>query len=151
MSGNDRLDLHDLRLPPDIVRERAVLPQRIKKRHRQFVQLPLVWIDILARNSRNKTFAVLCHLVHLNWKQGGGPIKVPNGFLEMLGVKPDAKSYALNKLESLGIISVKRRNNKSPIVTINDNSDEADEIAGINTGKASPPSPPVVVSASGDK
>jgi hypothetical protein len=121
-----------------MVRERAVVPQRIKKRHRQFVQLPLAWIDILARNSRNKTFAVLCHLVHLNWKQGGGPIKVPNGFLEMLGVKPDAKSYALNKLENLGIISVERRENKSPIVTINRDAERSDEIAGINTGKDSP-------------
>jgi hypothetical protein len=142
MSGNDRLDLDDLRLPPDMVRERIVLPQRIKKRHRQFVQLPLAWIDILARNSRNKTFAVLCHLVHLNWKQGGGPIKVPNGFLEMLGVKPDAKSYALDKLERLGIISVERRNNKSPIVTIKDKSDAADGIAAI--GRRSPKSDRVI-------
>ena len=151
MSGDDWLDLDDLRLPPDVVRGRAVVPQRIKKRHRQFVQLPLAWIDILARNSRNKTFAVLCHLVHLNWKQGGGPIKVPNGFLEMLGVKPDAKSYALNKLENLGIISVERRENKSPIVTINDKSDAADEIAAMNTGKGSPESLRVGISGGGDK
>jgi hypothetical protein len=151
MSNENRLNLDGWRLPPEVVRERAVVPQRIKKRHRQFVQLPLAWVDILARNSRNKTFAVLCHLVHLKWKQGGGPIKVPNGFLEMLGVKPDAKSYALNKLESLGIISVERRDNKSPIVTINDKSDAADEIAGINAGKASPESQPVAVSGGADK
>jgi hypothetical protein len=151
MSNRDRLDLGDLILPPEVVRQRAVVPQRIKKRHRQFVLLPLAWVDILARNSRNKTFAVLCHLMHLKWKQGGGPIKVPNGFLETLGVKPDAKSYALNKLENLGIISVERRKNKSPIVTINDKSDAADEIAGMNTGKGSPDSLRVCLSGEGDK
>jgi DNA-binding transcriptional ArsR family regulator len=140
MSSND-LDLDDLKLLPETARDRAVgFPNRLKKRRRQFVQLPLAWVDLLARNSRNKTFAVLCHLVHLTWKQGGGPVKVPNGFLEMLGVKPDAKSYALNKLENLGIISVERRDYKSPIVTINDKSDAADEIADIDIGKGSPES-----------
>jgi DNA-binding transcriptional ArsR family regulator len=136
MSKGEHLNLDDLRLAQELVRERTVVPQRIKKRHRQFVQLPLACVDLLARNSRNKTFAVLCHLFHLSWKQGGGPIRVPNGFLEMLGVKPDAKSYALNKLESLGIISVERRDNKSPIVTINDKSDAANGTAGMNIGKS---------------
>ena len=138
MSGDDQPNWDDLRLPPDMVRERVIVPQRIKKRQRQFVVLPLTWVDTLARNSRNKTFAVMCHLLHLDWKQGGGPIKVPNGFLEMLGVKSDAKTYALNKLENLGIISVKRRKNKSPIVTINDSSEAQNDIRNTNSGKTSP-------------
>ena len=122
MSGDDKLDLEGFRLRPDMVRERpAGLPRRLKKRHEQFVQLPLSWVDTIARSSRDKAFAVLCHLLHLDWKQGGGPIKVPNGFLAMIGVGPDAKSRALRKLERLGIIEVERRDRRSPIVKINDN------------------------------
>jgi hypothetical protein len=118
--SSDDLDLDDLKLLPEIVRDRAVaLPKRIKKRRQQFVQLPLAWVDILSRDSRDKTLVVLCHLVHLDWKQGGGPIKLPNGFLGMLGVGRGAKWRVLNKLESAGIISIERRCRKSPIVKIN--------------------------------
>jgi hypothetical protein len=138
VTDDDRLDLDDLKLPPEIVRERTVgVPQRIKKRQRQFVQLPLALVDKVGRHSRDKTFVVLCHLLHLEWKQRGGPIKLPNGLLDKLGVGRGAKSRALSKLERLGIVSVERRDRKSPIVTINGNAERSDEIAGINTGKDS--------------
>jgi hypothetical protein len=68
----------------------------------------------------------------------GGPIKLPNGFLEMIGVGRGAKWRALNKLESVGIISIERRGRKSPIVTISDKSEAADETAAIKFGKGSP-------------
>lgn len=133
--SSDDLDLDDLKLLPEMVRDRAVgLPTRIKKRRRQFVQLPLAWVDILSRNSRDKALAVLCHLLHLHWKQRGGPIKLPNGFLEMIGVGRGAKWRALNKLESMGFILIERRGRKSPIVTINDKLQAADETAGIKFG-----------------
>ena len=152
MTDDDRLDLDDFKLPPEMVRERPVgVPQRIKKRQRQFVQLPLGLVDQVARHSRDKTLAVLCHLLNLEWKQGGGPIKVPNGFLAKLGIGRGAKSRALSKLARLGIISVERRGRKSPIVTITHSSHIADEIAGINTGKGSPESLPVPVGGGADK
>jgi hypothetical protein len=117
--SSDDLDLDDLKLLPEMVRGRAVgLPKRIKVRRQQFVQLPLAWVDILSRDSRDKALVVLCHLLHLDWKQGGGPIKLPNGFLKMIGVGRGAKWRVLNKLESVRIISIERRGRKSPIVTI---------------------------------
>ena len=123
MTDDDRLDLDDFKLPPEMVRERPVgVPQRIKKRQRQFVQLPLGLVDQVARHSRDKTLAVLCHLLNLEWKQGGGPIKVPNGFLDKLGVGRGAKCRALKKLERLDIVSVERRDHKSPIVRITNRS-----------------------------
>jgi hypothetical protein len=146
---NDKFDLDDLKLRPEMVRERPVgMPQRIKKRHQSFVQVPLILVDKIVRKSRDKTFAVYCHLLHESWKQGGGPIKVPNGFLNKLGVGRGAKSRALKKLERLGIISVERRDRKSPTVTITDRPEMADEIA---TGKGSPESLPVAVSGGGNK
>jgi len=134
--SSDDLNLDDLKLPPEMVRECAVgLPKRIKKRRQQFVKLPLAWVDILSRDSRDKALVVLCHLLLLHWKQRGGTIKLPNGFLEMIGVGRGAKWRVLNKLESVGIISIERRGRKSPIVTISDTSEAADETAGIKFGK----------------
>jgi hypothetical protein len=150
VTDDDPLDLDGLRLPPEMVRERPVgVPERIKKRQGQFVILPLALVDKVARQSRDKTFAVLCHLLHLEWKQGGGPIKVPNGFLEKLGVGRGAKCRALKKLERLGIVSVESRDRKSPIVTVNGHA--WDEIVGINTSKGLPEPPPVGASGGGDK
>ena len=152
MTDDERLAPDDLKLPPEMMRGRPIgTPERIKKRQRQFVKLPLGLVDKVARHSRDNTFAVLCHLLHLDWKQGGGPIKVPNGFLDKLGIGRGAKSRALRKLERLGIISVERRDRKSPIVTITNRWDMSDEIAGINTGKASPESQPVAVGGGADK
>ncbi|WP_315749577.1 MULTISPECIES: hypothetical protein [unclassified Bradyrhizobium] len=142
------LDLEDLKLPGNMVQERAVASDRIKKRRLQFVQVPLIWIDKIARDSRDKTFAVLCHLLHEDWKQGGGPIKVANGFLGKLGVGRGAKSRALSKLENLGIISVERRGRKSPIIRINRGSEltpamrssleAGHKIGGVSIGEGSP-------------
>jgi len=139
VTDDDPLDLDDLKLPPEMVRERPVgIPERIKKRQQQFVKLPLALVDKVARHSRDKTFGVLCHLLHLEWKQGGGPIKVPNGLLDKLGIGRGAKSRALRKLESLGIVSVERQERKSPIVTIDGHPERSDKIVGINTGRGSP-------------
>jgi hypothetical protein len=81
--------------------------------------VPLAVVDIMARASGGKTWAVLCHLMHESWKQGGGAVKVPNGFLAMVGISRGAKARALRKLERLGIITVERTGRKSPIVTVN--------------------------------
>jgi hypothetical protein len=134
VTDDDPIDLDGLKLPPEMVRERPVgVPERIKRRQGQFVMLPLALVDKVARHSRDKTFAVLCHLLHLDWKQGGGPIKVPNGLLDKLGVGRGAKSRALRKLERLAIVSVERKDRKSPIVTIK--SEAVDEISDVSTGE----------------
>jgi hypothetical protein len=145
VTDDDPLDLDGLKLPPEMVRERPVgVPERIKKRQPQFVKLPLALVDKVARHSRDKTLAVLCHLLHLDWKQGGGPIKVPNGLLDKLGVGRGAKSRALRKLERLGIVSVERQDRKSPIVTINGHAERSDKIGSLEPV-------PVAVSGGADK
>ena len=117
--SRDPFDLKNLKLPPEKIAERpATVPMRIKKRHQQFVQVPLILVDKIARTSQDKTLAVLCHLLHETWKQGGGPIKVPNGMLTKIGVGRCAKYHALGKLEALGIISVEQGRKKSPVVWI---------------------------------
>ena len=58
MKDNDPLDIDQIRLAPDLVAEPASsTPRRIRKRRQQFAMVPRVWVDILTRNSRDKTLA----------------------------------------------------------------------------------------------
>jgi hypothetical protein len=122
MSG-DPYDLDNLRAPPEAAGRRAALvPKRLRKRREQFVKVPRSWVDRITRNRRDKTLAVVWHLLHEDWKQGGGrPIKLANGMLAIDGVGRKAKWHALDMLEALDLISVERRPNKSPIITLNTN------------------------------
>jgi hypothetical protein len=61
---------------------------------------------------------VALYLLHLHWKQDGGPINLANGGLIMKGVSRFAKQRALNLLERAGLISVQRRSRRSPVVQI---------------------------------
>jgi hypothetical protein len=119
----DPYDLDNLRLPPKAAGERAAgTPKRIRKRRQQFAKVPRTWVDTITRNRRDKTLAVVWHLLHEDWKQGGGrPIKMPNGMLAIDGVGRKAKWRVLDMLEGLGLITVERRGRKSPIITLNTN------------------------------
>jgi hypothetical protein len=119
-SDDNPFDLDNLRVSPESVGERAAsMPKRIRRRRQQFVKFPRAWVDAITRNSRDKILAVVWHLLHEDWKQGGGrPIKMPNGMLAIDGVGRHAKWRALNRLEKLGLITIERRPDKSPIVTI---------------------------------
>jgi hypothetical protein len=114
---DDDFDPEAYRLPPGTVITK-VTPRRIAKRKEQFVLVPLSMVDVMTKGVRDKTWPVLCHLLHESWKAHGKPVKLANGFLDMIGVSRDAKTDALRKLESLGLISIERRGRKSPVVRI---------------------------------
>ena len=118
---NDTFDLESLRLSPEAVGKRAAgTPKRIRRRQQQFAKIPRAWVDAITPQRRDKTLAVVWHLFHEDWKQGGGrSIKVPNGMLAIDGVGRKAKWRVLNMLEGLGLITVEHRDRKSPIVTLN--------------------------------
>jgi hypothetical protein len=115
----DQFDLEKLKLRPETARPAGAVPKRLRKQRERFVQVPLTLIETLGRISRDKTLVVACLLLHEHWRQRGRPVKVPNGMLATLGVGRGAKRRALEKLEAAGLISIERRDNKSPIVTIN--------------------------------
>ena len=59
--------------------------------------------------------------VYRQWmmrKKGANTIVVGNVGVAKLGVSPDAKTDALRKLEAAGLIRVRHRHRKSPLVTI---------------------------------
>jgi hypothetical protein len=98
----------------------AVTPTTIKKRREQFVMLPMWWYEKLGNPKPTSlyTWPVAVYVLHLNWNSRGEPFKLANGMLSYDGVDRFVKSRALRDLERRGLISVDRRNRKSPIITV---------------------------------
>jgi ribosomal protein S25 len=57
-------------------------------------------------------------LLHLSWKAHHHTFIAPNGGLKQYGVSPQTKRRVLRQLEAAGLIEIKRRHRKSPIVTL---------------------------------
>jgi hypothetical protein len=111
-------DLKQHRLTPETLAKLAAVPQKIQKRRQQFVMVPWRWIDRLATTSSANTYRVALHLLHQHWKNNSRPFLLPNGLLVMEGVTRHSKWRALTKLERLGLISVEKRPDRSPRVTV---------------------------------
>jgi hypothetical protein len=72
----------------------------------------------LAQSRSANTYRVAVTLLFLHWKANGEPIKLANGVLAMDGVGRTAKGRALAELERFELITIKRRERKSPIITL---------------------------------
>jgi hypothetical protein len=110
-------DIAAFQLPPEMLRERRITPQKIAKRREHWVRYPMSWIELM-EDASGKTFIVILLLLYLYWKGKGAPIKLANGMLKAGGVSRDAKWRALIYLERRGLIYVERRSKRSPIVTV---------------------------------
>jgi hypothetical protein len=114
---SDPLNVDNLRIAPGDERW-AVVPKKIRQRRQQFVKMPWTWLERLAQSRSANTYRVAVTLLYLHWKANGEPIKLANGMLAIDGVSRFAKYRALAELEQSGLITVTRRNGKSPIVTL---------------------------------
>jgi hypothetical protein len=96
------------------------VPAKIRKRREQFVMLPMWWYENLAAPvpACRCTCLVAWHLLHLNWKSRGQPFKLANGMLEYDGVGRHSKWRALEELDRRGLITVERRQRKSPTIHV---------------------------------
>ena len=116
-NGAQKFDLSNFELPPAKVGARPVVPQKVRKRREQFIQMPMVWVERL-RGATGQTWHLAAHLIHLHWKGRGQPIKLANGMLQFDGIGRSAKWRALNDLERRGLIAIERRPKRSPIVRV---------------------------------
>ena len=115
----DDFDIDKLRLRANIVvSHRVVEPRKLAKRRTHFVRLPWVWVEALSGAS-GQTWQLATHLLYLNWKGKGEPIKLENGMLEIDGISRWSKWRALPELERRGLVVIDRRRRRSPIVTLN--------------------------------
>ena len=98
---SDPLNVNNLRFQPGDERWAAV-PKKIRRRRKQFVQIPWIWIERLAPSRSANTYRVAVTLLYLHWKGNGDPIKLANGMLAIDGVSRSSKGRALDELEQLG-------------------------------------------------
>ena len=110
-------DPFDLALSDDQVRVLTVVPRKIQKRRQQFVVLPMTWYERM-RGAHGQTYRVAWYLLFLHWKTNGDPVKLANGMLAIDGVPRTSKWRALCDLERRGLIAIKRRHRKSPIIEV---------------------------------
>jgi hypothetical protein len=93
-------------------------PNSSRKSKNRYTQVPEdLWNNQLADASR-QTLRVAVWILHQHWKSKGGPFMLANGALRGKGTSRWSKWRALKKLEELGLITVKRRRGKSPVVHV---------------------------------
>ena len=105
-------------------RKAAHLPLRKTKlallnRGEKFLKgpIPLKWLAAASKLS-GKAFQIGIALWYLKGLKKTHEVKLTNVVLAEFGVKKDAKRRGLEALEEVGLVSIKRRKNKNPIVTI---------------------------------
>jgi hypothetical protein len=96
----------------------AMAPTKRKKKAEAFVKVPLWWAEAAANATDTPVLLVLMELLRRHFKTHNLTFPLPNGRLQKLGVSRDVKRRVLHNLERAGLITVERRPNKSPIVTL---------------------------------
>jgi hypothetical protein len=66
----------------------------------------------------NATLAVLIELTHRRFKRHQNTVLLANQALAAAGISRWSKDRALKRLEVVGLVKVKRRNGRSPLVKI---------------------------------
>jgi hypothetical protein len=114
--NHDPFNLDNLAVP-DEVQALAQVPAKIRKRREKFIMFPMTWYEAL-NGAPGATYRVALYLLYLHWKDGGRPIKLPNGMLKIDGVNRQAKWRALGDLERRGLITIERHPGRSPLIRL---------------------------------
>jgi len=120
MEDGDKFTTENLKLPDNFAPEALPSSSTLSARHRRqlFIRMPLIWADRLNGARLVATYKVALHLLHEEFKDHGISIRLANGALEAKGVTRWQKWRAIEELEGLGLIEVKRRPRKSPEITL---------------------------------
>jgi hypothetical protein len=111
-------DLKRHRLTPEMLAQLAVVPRQVRRRRAQFVKVPGIWVEKLARARCIATYRLALHVLYRHWIGSGEPFTLSNGMTEMEGVTRWSKWRALTELEQLGLITIERRYRKSPRILV---------------------------------
>ena len=85
----------------------------------QFIMFPVEWQFQLARVDADKcTYCIALYLLHEGWRSQNRHVKLTNVGLKGLGVGREGKRHALDQLEEAGLVSVERKDRKSPVVKV---------------------------------
>jgi hypothetical protein len=91
--------------------------RRAVHREHQFIKVPVDWADKLGAAKNAATAKVALRILRLHFFSRGRPVELGNQALQKTGVSRMQKHRALAELEHLGLVRVRRRPLKSPIVT----------------------------------
>jgi hypothetical protein len=111
-------DLKRHRLTPEMLAKLAVVPRKVQRKREQFIMVPGIWAEKLARARYIATYRVAHHVLYEHWRNGGKPFTLSNGAVAMEGVSRRGKWRALLELERFGLISVARYARRSPKITV---------------------------------
>jgi hypothetical protein len=100
-----------------IVQSKAVR-ERLQRRRKHFVRVPMAWVERLARARRVTTVTLAHYILYEHWKAGARPFRLANATLVHNGISRKRKYTGLRELERLGLVTVARRPRKSPVVTV---------------------------------
>ena len=89
-----------------------------RSRARKFTMFPGAWEERLTKARHLATYRVALHILYRAWRHKGEPILLANEQLADKGVTRRNKWRALAELEQLGLITVVKRQRKSPIITV---------------------------------
>lgn len=92
-----------------------VTPTKIRKQREHFAMMPMAWWEKLDGAS-GRAWQMAWYLLYKDWKDKGGPVKLPNGMANYLGIQRRTKWRALAELERRGLVAIDRRPKKSPLV-----------------------------------
>jgi hypothetical protein len=115
--------LEQLRLSPDQVqaalkeqmRVRVVSPA-LRKRQQHFIRVPWGWYEQLLKARHAATLQIAMCILYQHWKHRGEPFTLTNAAAP--GITRWRKWKALVELEGFGLITIERRNRKSPIIHV---------------------------------
>jgi len=96
----------------------AAAPVKRKKWEQRFIAVPRVWANQLKTCDRAATFKLALVLLYEHWHTNGSTIRLTNALATTMGISHDSKGRALADLELMGLVSVERRDRKTPLVTV---------------------------------
>jgi hypothetical protein len=114
----DPFNLENLRLRPGFEKSVTVpisVPGKNRKRQKHFIKVPWTWHERLLKARHAATHKVALRILYQHWKDGGKPFTLAN---KLDGVSRWQKCRALAELEVFELITVDRRERKSPLITV---------------------------------
>src|SRR6516162_241221 len=92
--------------------------RKVRKADGAFAVIPLKNAALAAKAMKAPALLVYVDMMYRAWKAKGRPFNMPNGWLKRYGVDRKIKSRTLRNLEKGGLISIDRRNRKTPRITL---------------------------------
>lgn len=91
---------------------------RRRKKDDQFAKVPLWWAAAAAEATGAPKLLACVDLLYRAFRANGPSFTLPNRWLEERGVNRKVKYQMLCDLEGAGLLTVERRNGKSPRITL---------------------------------